>query len=221
MASTSRSASRRMRLRAVVLVAAAVALIYGAAPAAGAKDAGQFEVSATGTDPALAYNSASDEFLLVWADRVSAEQSAVNALRLDGRGRPLDRAFAVATVATPITAAYVAPAVAYDSRAHRYLVVWGGDDFVRARVLGPRGAPLGEERTVSPMPLLPSGTPAVAYNAVADRYLVIWQWSSPTGPFVWTRQLDSAGTPVAAAERAQSSGCAFDAAASDSDPRWL
>jgi hypothetical protein len=219
---TSQPARLKMRWRTALLVAVAIALLCWAAPAAQATDVRQIELSPSGTDPALAYNPRNDEFLVTWAGRVSDDERAVTGVRLDGRGRPLGRAFTIATVAIHPASLAIAPAVAYDSRAHRYVVVWSAGPDVRARLIGPRGARLDQERIIAqPFTSFPSATPVVAYNPVADRYLVVWQLFTPTGTIVRMQQLDGALQSVSFGQQVPASGCAFDVASSDTEARWL
>jgi hypothetical protein len=88
------------------------------------------------------------------------------------------------------------PAVAYNSRANEYLVVWQGDDVTDneqeifgQRVSAATGATIGGKIRISDMG--PDGDtrfgayyPAVAYNSVNNEYLVVWHGTDNTAPLV-------------------------------------
>jgi hypothetical protein len=104
-----------------------------------------------------------------------------------------------------------APAVAYDSTAHRYLVVWQGNDVpgegaeIYGRFVAATGAPIGGEFRVSDAG--PDGNanfdalkPAVDYNARTGEYLVVWYGDEVAdGELeIYGQRLNSAGAEVGA-----------------------
>jgi len=158
--------------------------------------------------PAVAYNSARNEYLVVWSaddnaggqvdgefeiffQRVDAATGAElpgNDVRITGMGPPSDPAFDAYT-----------PAVAYNSTDNEYLVVWWGDDDSDGLVegeaeifgqrLGSTGAMLGEQLCISDMggtgdPEFDAQLPAVAYNSTNNEYLVVWSGDDNVGGLV-------------------------------------
>src|SRR5262249_14743893 len=121
-----------------------------------------FRLSFTGNDgdknfdafePSVAYNGAANEYLVVWSSddvkdgefevygqRVSAATAALlgNKIRISDMGPDGDPNFDA-----------FSPAVAYNSRANEYLVVWEGDDTtneeyeIYGQLLNAAGAELG------------------------------------------------------------------------------
>ncbi len=155
--------------------------------------------------PAVAYNSANNEYLVVWygdddtagladdeyeifAQRVSGATGAEVGpdLRLSEMGPDGDPAYGAAN-----------PAVAYNSASNQYLVVWHGDDdagglvddeleIFAQRVAGPSGLPIGADQRLSDMgpagePNYDAVNPAVAHNNVSNQYLVVWQGDDSSG----------------------------------------
>lgn len=107
------------------------------------------------------------------------------------------------------------PAVAYNSQANQYLVVWVGSNttaFEReiwGRLVDARGNPLGGNLRISDMG--PDGDtnfgaddPAVTYNPLANEYLVVWGGDDGTPPLVdneaeiFGQRLSAAGAEVGA-----------------------
>jgi len=180
--------------------------------ATGAEIGADFRLSDMGPDgdvsyfarfPAVAYNSADDEYLVVWwgvdstlsaeifGQRVNAATGAevgTNDFRLSDMG--------------PGGGAFFYPAVAYNSTANEYLVVWAGDDgtgglagngfeIFGQRVNAATGAEIGSnDFRLSDMG--PDGdatyaalSPALAYNSTANEYLVVWAGDDDTGSLVY------------------------------------
>jgi hypothetical protein len=159
--------------------------------------------------PAVAYNSADEEYLVVWygdddtggmvneereifgqrVDAATGAEIGANDFRLSDMGPDGDAYYA---------AWY--PAVAYNGAANEYLVVWRGDDDTAAlvdeeyeifgqRVSAATGAEIGTDLRLSDMG--PDGDasydasdPAVAYNSAGNEYLVVWHGDDDTGGLV-------------------------------------
>jgi len=193
------------------IVVCLMCLLLGMVPVAEAQPVAQFEVSASGVAPAMAYNSRNDEFVIVWSDVGPGGQPAVMGRRLDGDGQPLGRAFRIASTSGD-------PAVAYNSRRNEYLVVWAFEG-VRGQRLNVRGSRLGGELTIG-RETFNTERAAVAHSPVADRYLVAWVFVLGIHAFVHSRQLDAAGRPLRDVEEI-SSGCGVATAASEREASWL
>jgi hypothetical protein len=196
-------------------------------------------------DMAVAYNSQDDEYLVVWYgdDSVGGlveDEYEIFGQRIDAAtGAPLGADdFRISDLGPNGDPDFDAtfPAVAYDSGANQYLVVWMGDDDAGGLVdgeleifgqrLSAAGAPLGaNDFRISSMG--PDGSasfdafaPAVAYDAVHEQFLVVWSGDDDTGALVddefeiWGQRLDSAGLPVGADDfRISDQGA-------DGDPDW-
>ncbi len=146
---------------------------------------------------AVAYNSAANEYLVVWqaeddsGDLVDGERE-IYGQRIDAAsgseiGEDDFRISDMGTDGNPDIQALM-PAVAYNSTADEYLVVWvSGDDTLadgEIEVFGQRLAADGSELGTNDFRISDMGTtaaaefdaqaPAVAYNATANEYLVVW-----------------------------------------------
>jgi len=167
------------------------------------------KVSYDAGDPAVAYNSANNEYLVVWrgdddtgglvneereifgqrVDAATGAEIGTNDFRLSDMGPDGDASYG---------ARY--PAVAYNSTGNEYLVVWWGDDTTGSlvdgefeifgqRVDAATGAEIGTDLRLSDMG--PDGDasygaryPAVAYNSTGNEYLVVWHGDDDTGGLV-------------------------------------
>jgi hypothetical protein len=159
--------------------------------------------------PAVAYNSADNEYLVVWRgednipplvegeyeifgqrlDAATGAEIGDNDFRLTDMGPNGNTGFGV-----------YAPAVAYNSTDNEYLVVWSGDDNTPPLVQGEfeiygqrldaaTGAEIGVDLRLSNMGPDGSGLynawdPAVAYNSTDNQYLVVWSGDDNTPPLV-------------------------------------
>ena len=177
-----------------------------------------FRISDLGTDgtlwghvlyPVVAYNPSANEYLVVWwaddntpplvldeyeifgqrLDASTAVEVGANDFRISDMGPDGDTAFAA-----------IQPAVAYNTTADEYLVVWGGDDDTgplvdgEREIFGQRLTSAGVEVGVNDFRIsdmgpdgdtaFAAGSPAVAYNTTADEYLVVWGGDDDTGPLV-------------------------------------
>ena len=185
--------------------------------ATGAEIGSDFRLSDMGPDgdanydassPAVAYNSAEDEYLVVWygdddtgalvdgefevfGQRVSVTGAEIGAndFRLSDMG-PDGHAYYDA----------FSPAVAYNSAGNEYLVVWESDDDTGAlaieehEIFGQRVSATGAEIGANDFRLSDMGPdgdtnygayyPAVACNSANNEYLVVWHGDDDTGGLV-------------------------------------
>ena len=180
-------------------------------PEIGAND---FRISFMGRDaqfdadrPAVAYNPLWEEYLVVWSgddntgSLVDGENEIFGQFVDAVTGARVSSVWRISDMGPDGNTAYnaYAPAVAYNSTAHEYLVVWYGDDDtaplvdeeyeIFCRRLTINGHPIGSSRRISDMG--PEGnagysadTPAVAYNSTANQYLVVWLGDDNTAPLV-------------------------------------
>ncbi|MCC7359833.1 MAG: hypothetical protein IT317_10170, partial [Anaerolineales bacterium] len=185
--------------------------------ATGAELGGDLRLSDMGPDgstsyrafnPAVAYNNQNDQYLVVWLGDDNSgglvdEEYEIFGQRLNAAtGAELGGDLRLSDMGPNGSTSYDAyyPAVAYNSSANQYLVVWQGDDntgelvdeeveIFGQRVNAATGAELGGDFRLSDMG--PDGstsygafTPAVAYNSQNNEYLVVWQGDDNTGGLV-------------------------------------
>ncbi|MBI4762497.1 MAG: hypothetical protein HY780_14940 [Chloroflexi bacterium] len=177
--------------------------------------ANDFRISDMGPDedlefaalgPAVAYNSANNEYLVVWWG--SDDAGLLVAYEYEIFGQRIDAAtgaevgandFRISAMGPDGDATYWAahPAVAYSGTDNQYLVVWHRDGVLEeeSEIFGQRldaatGAEVGaNDFRLSDMG--PNGNtdydalfPAVAYNGSNNAYLVVWQGDDDTAPLV-------------------------------------
>jgi hypothetical protein len=133
--------------------------------------------------PAVAYNSNRDQFLVVWFEVCSTPTTYRRVLsrRLQGDGRPVDGTVLVVEPVGGDGHDRMAPAVAYDRVADRYLVVYaydyGGDgsdwDIRGLFLAGTGNGTVGDEITFAA-----SGhherVPVAAYSTISQKFMVSW-----------------------------------------------
>ena len=159
------------------------------------------------SNPAVAFNSTSNEYLVVWTDQRDAGQD-IYGRRVSGSGALLDGE-------VPIAIAdgnkYNAD-LAYNSTANEYLVVWTyshagptESDIYGRRVSG-GGAVVGGEVPIGAADDY-QNRPDVAYNSTANEYLVVWEDSRPdSGSDTYGQRVSSSGAllsgeiPISTAE---------------------
>jgi len=156
--------------------------------AAGDRLGPNFRISAAGTtmgesNPAMAWNSVADQYLVVWEDLRSRETRGVDiygqlvtsgAKRLGGNFR-ISGTAALRNEATP--------QVAYDRDRNQYLVVWRDNRVagpaamdIYGRRVAANGKRLGADFRISGTAgPLDAYSPAAAWNAKTDEYLVVWR----------------------------------------------
>jgi uncharacterized repeat protein (TIGR01451 family) len=178
--------------------------------------ANDFRISQAGADAntaiaaesaAIAYNSIDDEFIVVWsADDTTDEEFEIYAQRFDAsEGTLLGAKFRVSDMGssdgdTDFDA--MRPAVAYNSTANEYLIVWEGDDdsgslsdgefeIFGQRVDARTGVLVGtSDFRISDMgandgdTAFDAGQADVAYNSQNDEYLVVWEGDDDSGSLV-------------------------------------
>lgn len=128
--------------------------------------------------PAIAHNTAADEYMVVWQDARSSTDNDLYGRRIDADGFFLTDNLALVTTAEGQSD----PALAYNQAADNYLLVWddlrGGYYDIYYVLLDAAGSPAGPEEPVGSSP---SGMePALAYNAELNQYLIVWYKSGYT-----------------------------------------
>ncbi len=207
----------RKRWAFLLLGAAAVLLIAAVYAQSGGGEIGtnDFRISTVGTtgdpwtdgfDPAVAFNQTAGEYLVVWAGEPASSTSGETEIygqRIRASDGALSgSAFRISDMGSDGDGRLHArqPAVAWNSSANEYLVVWSGDDDTSPlvddefEIFGQRltggGAPVGaNDFRISDMG--PDGDvkfaafdPQVVYNPVANGYVVVWAGDDNSGALV-------------------------------------
>lgn len=142
-------------------------------------------------DPAVAYDSQHDDYLVAWTRYIDPEDltagRAVFGQRLDGDGTKLGEPFRISS--GPLRHERH-PTIGYDATRGRYLVAWstavgtGGQwptDAIMARVVGPDGAMAPPERvSLDARGGYSAEFPAVARDEQHDTFLVTWSAFHPS-----------------------------------------
>jgi len=124
--------------------------------------------------PQVAYNSQSNEYLVVWEDMRNNGWADIYAQRVSGSGGLLGSNFPICNAAN----AQEMPSLAYNPYDNQYLVTWqdkrndSGDIY--AQRVSDTGSLLGNEiavRTGSETSLNPS----VTYNSESNVYFIVWE----------------------------------------------
>lgn len=149
--------------------------------------------------PAIAYNPYRNEYLLVWQNFIAAQgQYDIYARRISATGTILGPLITLDAGLADQTD----PAVAYNSAADEYLVIWqdinNGNWDIMARRVGGNGSLIGSEITIE-APGHHQTLPAIAYNSQHNEYLIVWedQIGGSTSDWdikAWRR--DTSGGPI-------------------------
>ena len=184
--------------------------------ASGTPIGGRIRVSDMGPDgdgiydafgPRVAYNSADNQYLVVWTGDDNTlplvdNELEIFAQRLTALGAEVGtNDFRVSNMGPDGDATYIAAgaSVAYSSGSNQYLVTWRGDDDTpplvngEIEIFGQRltagGAEAGADFRISDMG--PNGNlgyaalfPSVAYNSADNQYLVTWEGDDDNAPLV-------------------------------------
>ncbi len=143
--------------------------------------------------PAIAYNSTDEEYLVVWHDQRDGDLN-IYGQRVDLDGSVLGPSFAICTKAT----IQLRPDVAYNLDTNQYLVVWE-DRRADADIYGQRvnadGSLDGDE-----IPIAGAGTtarrrPKVAFNPISGEYLVVYVYEEENNN-IRGRRVPAAGNPT-------------------------
>ena len=161
--------------------------IYGRrVSAAGAAMGLDFRVSGAGATsnedwPSVAWNGTDNEYLVVWQDERDSTTRGLDIYgqRVSAAGAMTGAEFRISSPGATWNEGV--PAVAWNSRANRYLVVWDDDRDMATRgwdVYGRRmsaaGVAAGAEFRISgPGATADEWKPAVAWNGTAGQYLVV------------------------------------------------
>jgi hypothetical protein len=178
--------------------------------ATGAPIGGDFQISGPGAvitiydSPALAYNSVTNQFLVVWADLRSDSTRGhdVYGRRVSASGATVGGDFLISGPGADEDDD--GPAVAYSPVANQFLVVWSDrrDLYTRnSDIYGRRVRAFGsvaktDFRISNAAALDGEGSPTIAYNSDDDQFLVAWM-DKRRGLFdIFGQLLPSAGAKI-------------------------
>jgi len=149
--------------------------------------------------PAIAYDSRSNGYLVVWEDQrdAVARLSDIYGQRLSAEGEHLGDNFAIAAAPGPQSS----PTLVYHAQADEYLVVWddGRDISMAKDVYAQRISGSGELRGPAFTIVAVSERqeyPHLTYNARTGEYLVVWgDWQDAVaGSDIWAQLVGWSGT---------------------------
>lgn len=137
------------------------------------------------SNPAVAYNSANNEYLVVWEHLFEGQRYGIYGRRLAADGTRLGEPIPIDTSslfprATMVPYDALAPAVAYGSVSGQYLVVWQdkspekADYDITGRRIGADGSLVGDEIAISTWEY-DQVKPRLAFNNRANEFLVVWE----------------------------------------------
>jgi hypothetical protein len=130
--------------------------------------------------PDVVYNSAADQYLVVWEQQDASNGYSIRARRVSGLGEVLNSSDIVIRDDGSIMYTPLNPAVAYDPAVGMYLVVWEEiwHSTITSTIYGQRlsnSATLDGSRLIISEGSDARQQPDLAYNQHANCYLVVWQ----------------------------------------------
>jgi hypothetical protein len=167
---------------------------------------GVWVAAGVGTDrqyPDVAYNSARNEYLVVWQQYTAGgSESSIYGQRLSvptGSGNPQLQGGPISIAPGGSFASCFEPAVAYSSTSDKYLVVftygWWPPYRIQGRVVLSDGSLPGSVFDVSSPTTWSQERPDLAYNRRLNGYLVVWQ--QKVGDYdIYARIVHPSGTPI-------------------------
>jgi hypothetical protein len=202
----------------VVAVLGALVLLVGF-PAAASASFPQFQVSHFGGDAdvntgaqlsALAYNSRTDEYLVVYlagSQATSADENhwTVFGQIVDARGNTVGGPIQINQPTTNRLCDFEPPSVAYDRKTNEWMVVWDEgtasdcDDAIYAQRVDAHGGLVGAlSQRISATGYSDIETDPIVYNSGADEFFVVWNAEGPGQTFqnLWGQRLTSGGAEV-------------------------
>jgi hypothetical protein len=147
--------------------------------------------------PDVAYDSAADEYLVVWEHFDQATTSfSIHGRRISATGNGITNEFPIFDFDHNET-----PAVAYASTADQYLIVWmwaeSGMVHIAGRTFSTTGGLGGTFLISEDTTGNPRSHPDLAYNSRRNEYLVAWQQVSGPGDLdIYARRVNAGGTPL-------------------------
>jgi hypothetical protein len=164
----------------------------------GGLSGGNFFISNEGHDqgdPSVAYNSSTNQFLVVWTDYRSGTDWDIYGQLVNANGSLSGSVLPISTAADGQSA----PSVAYNSSTNQFLVVWqdhrsGTDNDIYGQLVNSGGGLSGGNFFISN-----EGhdqyNPSVAYDSTTNQFLVVWQDHRSGATFdIYGQFVDANGT---------------------------
>lgn len=148
-------------------------------------------------EPAVAYNSSANQYLVVWSDYRSGTSADIYGQLIDANGSLSGACLSIFTGARD----QYSGSVVYNSSTNQYFVVWsdyrnGTDYDIYGQLLNADGTAFGADFAISTAAYTQYEASA-AYDSMANQYLVVWRdWRSGTGYDIYGQLVDASGTLV-------------------------
>jgi hypothetical protein len=161
------------------------------------------------SNPAVAYNPANNEYLIVWEHLFEGRRHGIYGRRVAANGTLLGEPIAIDTSSpwlSALTVAYdaLAPAVAYGWAYGQYLVVWQDkypekvDYDITGRRVGNDGSLVGGEIAISTWEY-DQVKPRLAFNSASNEFLVVWEdhhWGWGEDWDIYGQRVHASGTLI-------------------------
>ncbi len=137
------------------------------------------ELTTYGTPSSVAYNNATEQYLVVWQDWSSATSST----DIFGRLVNTDGTFAsdIFVIANSTTNEQN-PSVVYNSFTNEYLVVWDNGTHIYGQIVNANGTLKGSSFAIYEGEEA-QDHPSLVYNSITHEYFVVWSGRDPTALF--------------------------------------
>jgi hypothetical protein len=177
------------------------------------------DASSNAVDPAIAFSSVSNKYLVVWEGSVAGEFEIYGQLLNGTTGLPEGSTIVISNVGPPGDANYDATDPDVASSGTEFLVVFRADDntaplvdnefeIYAQRVNSSTGALIGGRVRLSDMgpdgnTAYSASSPSIVYNSTASEYAVVWSGDDNTGSLVdeefeiYFQRVSSTGDPSA------------------------
>jgi hypothetical protein len=159
------------------------------------------------SNPAVAYNSDTNQYLVVWEHLFEGRRHGIYGRRLAADGTRLGEPIPIDTSSPWLSASMVAydaqaPTVAYGSVSDQYLVAWQdkapekADYDITPRRIGANGALVGDEIAISTWEY-DQAKPRLTFNNRANEFLVVWEdhhWGWGEDSDIYGQRVNANGT---------------------------
>lgn len=140
------------------------------------------------SNPAVAYNSQADEYLIVWVDFRNSQGDIYGQL-VDSDGDPIDDNFLIVENKTTVRVA-----VAYSPDDDAYLVAWATGRYVFAQVVSSTGVPGAAFQAYSSTNTEPTSQADIVYSETNGEFLVVWRRAASGNDQIQARRTSITGT---------------------------
>lgn len=143
--------------------------------------------------PSVAYNSQTNQYLVVWYDYRSGS-SAVYGQLVNSNGTLSGGEILITPSAGDLLLG--GPGIVYNPSSNKYFVVWMSSDYdIYGQLVNADGTLSGSPIAISTDPSV-QYDPSVAYNTQSNQYLVVWRDDRDADPNIYAQLLNADGTLV-------------------------